>query len=429
MVLHLRQRGKLFHFRRRIPAALQPFFNVDVVQVPLNTDSEHVAKQRAQHLNSILEDHWAKILRSRRKGTIDVLKQEAMRFGVKGTNTAKFVEDEVVERVVARLQLAKSLEPNGMSEVILGVASGCSPGFSTSDALEQYLEFESPNINGHSAGQKRTWINEKRRAVKNFERVVGLKQLAQIERTDVLQFREWWATRIKDDGLSPSSANRDLGNLKGIIPNACDNEGLELDVEALFVRTRFKKRTNSRLPFDDEFIRNVLLDRSSMAMSDECQLLIYAMAETGARVGELVGLDASNGDIVLDHDIPHIKIRVNAIRGLKSKSSERDIPLVGSALIAFRELVDGFVRYRGKNNLISSTINKYLREHNLLPTCMHSLYSLRHSFEDRLTAAEPPDKVQAALMGHSYYRPRYGMGPTLAQKHEWLKRIELIKSI
>ena len=80
-----------------------------------------------------------------------------------------------------------------------------------------------------------------------------------------------------------------------------------------------------------------------------------------------------------------------------------DIPLVGAALVAFRELKGGFVRYRGKADLIShtrreffATINKYLRENGLIPSDRHSLYSLRHSFEDRLTAVEPPDKVQAA---------------------------------
>ena len=87
--------------------------------------------------------------------------------------------------------------------------------------------------------------------------------------------------------------------------------------------------------------------------------------------------------------------------------------------------MDGtFNRYFGKPDLISGTINKYCRDNNILPSQNHSLYSLRHSFEDRLTAVEPPDKVQAALMGHKYSRPRYGLGPTLSQKKAWLDRID-----
>jgi len=159
-------------------------------------------------------------------------------------------------------------------------------------------------------------------------------------------------------------------------------------------------------------------------MNDECQLFIYAMADTGARVAELTGLE--EGDIRLFDEVPHIKIRKNAIRSLKTSQSERDIPLVGASLIAFKELPLGFVRYRGKSDLISATINKYLRENNYQPSTRHSLYSLRHSFEDRLTAVEPPDKVQAALMGHKYVRPKYGHGPSLEQKKLWLDKIALL---
>lgn len=127
------------------------------------------------------------------------------------------------------------------------------------------------------------------------------------------------------------------------------------------------------------------------------------MADTGTRISELVGLEEK--DIVLNHEIPHIKIRPNATRNLKTPKSERDIPLVGSSIYGFKKLDGTFKRYFGKPDLISSTINKYCRENNILPSQNHSLYSLRHSFEDRLTAVEPPDKVQAALMGHKYSRP------------------------
>jgi hypothetical protein len=52
-----------------------------------------------------------------------------------------------------------------------------------------------------------------------------------------------------------------------------------------------------------------------------------------------------------------------------------------------------------------------------------TLYSLRHTFEDRLTAIEAPEKVVAMLMGYKWHRPRYGLGPSLGQKREWLNCI------
>lgn len=64
-----------------------------------------------------------------------------------------------------------------------------------------------------------------------------------------------------------------------------------------------------------------------------------------------------------------------------------------------------------------------MRNRGLLPSDDHSLYSLCHTFEDRLTAVEAPEKVIDALMGHKWIRPKYGAGPSLAQKQDWLGRI------
>lgn len=149
------------------------------------------------------------------------------------------------------------------------------------------------------------------------------------------------------------------------------------------------------------------------------------MADTGARPSELVGLNSENGDICLNAKIPYIHIRPGQKKELKTQQSERQIPLVGSSLMAFQNMPNGFQRYYRNSDLLSNTLNKYLRESDLLPTPEHCVYSLRHSFEDRLTYVEPPEKVQAALMGHKYSRPRYGDGPSLEQKKNWLEKIAL----
>lgn len=236
-----------------------------------------------------------------------------------------------------------------------------------------------------------------------------------------MNFRAWWVGRIRDEGKTPNSANKDMGFVRQMLRCATDNTGLALPVDDLFRKTMLKESGSSRNPFEVGFIRDVLLGPPVAGMNEECRLFLFAMADTGARVSELAGLEP--GDIVTEAEIPHIRIRPNAIRGLKTPQSERDLPLVGASLYAFERLPDGFDHYRGKADLLSNTINKFLRENGLLPGPHHSLYSLRHSFEDRLTAVEPPDKVQAALMGHKYVRPRYGHGPGLAQKQEWMEKI------
>jgi len=51
-----------------------------------------------------------------------------------------------------------------------------------------------------------------------------------------------------------------------------------------------------------------------------------------------------------------------------------------------------------------------------IPTQQHTIYSLRHSFQDRLLPVNTPDRIQADLMGHKFNRPQYGEGATLAHK-------------
>lgn len=108
---------------------------------------------------------------------------------------------------------------------------------------------------------------------------------------------------------------------------------------------------------------------------------------------------------------------------MKTEQSERDIPLVGVALMAMQAQPDGFPRYRDKAASLSAAVNKTLAENSLLPSQKHTAYSFRHTFEDRLTKVEAPEKLTAALMGHKFHRPRYGLGPTLEHKQEWLQRI------
>jgi hypothetical protein len=48
---------------------------------------------------------------------------------------------------------------------------------------------------------------------------------------------------------------------------------------------------------------------------------------------------------------------------------------------------------------------------------------LRHSFKDRLVAAEAPDSLIDGLMGHKTYKPKYGKGPSLELKLKYLAKI------
>lgn len=56
-----------------------------------------------------------------------------------------------------------------------------------------------------------------------------------------------------------------------------------------------------------------------------------------------------------------------------------------------------------------------------MPTDDHTVYSLRHSFQDRIENANCSDRMQADLMGHEFGRPRYGDGPEMKRRQAFLE--------
>jgi len=428
-MLYVITRNKKKHFKRRIPKAYRANYpeSVEFVQISLNTDSEKIAQQRATELNRLLEQQWQQNCGQTVQGRIDIadLALISQSHGFNYKSAAEISESDLREIVNRLAQIDTQAQSSEQSAALLGHKA--SPALPISMALEQYMTFEQPNLRHKSDNQLRKWRNPRMLAVKNFVSICGDKGVLEITREDILQFRSWWQTRLEEENLGANAANKNLSHLKSILTYAEDNHYPEIKTNELFKRIRFRETKNSRPPFSTSFIRNTLLEIPKLkGLSPELQWFLFAMADTGARVSELVGLNPRNGDIRLDTTIPYISIRPENDKQLKTPQSEREIPLVGASLKAFQNLPNGFETYYRKPDLLSSSLNKFLREHDLLPTSGHSVYSLRHSFEDRLTAVEPPDKVQAALMGHKYNRPRYGDGPSLEQKKKWLDKIAFI---
>ena len=71
-----------------------------------------------------------------------------------------------------------------------------------------------------------------------------------------------------------------------------------------------------------------------------CMLANSLISDTGMRLGEAVGL--LQEDINLEDDVPHVSVIPHPWRRLKTRGSQRDIPLVGASLWACKNI------YRGK---------------------------------------------------------------------------------
>lgn len=423
---YLFRRGNWFHYKRRIPKDISRFYDGDFVQLSLKTDSMTMAKQRATILNAQLDSLWSDLRSNGHKeaeSKLERAKEIAQAHGFPYLTMDQIISAGSTE-LVSRLNTIQPVVASEQEKVeaVLGKHSSTAP--SIKETLNRFCDYYRADMTNKSAHQIKKWKNPRLKAVDNLISLYSDMPIDKVTRDHILGLREWWFSRIENEGLSPSSANKDFSHLRSLFAFARDDQKLDIDISYLFSRVRFANRASTRPPFETSHIKDNLLNIKNLdGLHPEAQLFLFAMADTGARPSELLGLDASNGDIRLDAPIPYIFIRPAKDKALKTAQSERQIPLVGASLFAFQNLPQGFEHYYRKADLLSANLNAFLRNHGLLPTTEHSIYSLRHSFEDRLTAVEPPEKVQAALMGHKYARPRYGDGPSLEQKKKWLDMI------
>ncbi|NKB58981.1 MAG: tyrosine-type recombinase/integrase [Alphaproteobacteria bacterium] len=328
--------------------------------------------------------------------------------------------DELIERLAA---VEKKVVDRSDTEVDAIMGAVTEPVFTLSGALDRFIALSRNDLRGKNESQQRRWRNPLELAVRNFIDVVDDKGLADITRNNALAFRDWWVNdRIGKDVKTSNAANKELMHLRKIFRTVSDAHRLNLEnpFSGLNITGDEKVR---RLPISREHLETVMLREAALArLNSEARGIILAMADTGARINEVAGLEPN--DILLDHTTPHIVIRANSLRSLKTRHSHRVIPLVGVALKTLLDNSKGFPRYAGKNASASSTINKFLRDNSLLPDGC-TLYGLRHSFQDRLIEVEAPERIQADLMGHKTLRPKYGKGPSLEQMHEWLLKTAL----
>ena len=185
-----------------------------------------------------------------------------------------------------------------------------------------------------------------------------------------------------------------------------------------------------RLPFTHDELATI--SKSCMEGNDDIRWIVAMQLSSGARLGEIVGLRRE--DVLLNHEIPHIHIRPHEKlgRSLKTPGSERLVPLIGLALWAAKQAMQGdrtgwlFSRYASDWDIrathASNTINKYLRETLGIPK--KTSHSFRHSMKDLLRNSGCPDDIQRQLLGHGSrsVSDSYGRGYKLPVLASWLEK-------
>ncbi|MEM9299157.1 MAG: DUF6538 domain-containing protein [Bacteroidota bacterium] len=411
------KRGNKFQYRRRVPLHLAELDHRNEVVISLKTCDESEALIRAAIYNDQIEAFWKALIQTGSQENFEEKYQAAVTLAQThgfAYKTPQEIAASNLNEIVARLKA--DVNQQVKAESLLGGVGSLE--VQLSEALAIYWELVQDRLTNKSEHQIRKWKNPRAAAMKEFIDVVGDLRFQEIDRGKVLVFWNWLNDKIKN-GLSPDSANKKLRFVKDVIKVVAQNKEIKLDASALFVETRFQYDVQSRPPFEASFVEDTLI-HSLDGLNERDKNVILAMADTGAREVEIFGLTPD--DIILEGDIPYIWIRSRPGYALKTKTSERKIPLVGTALMAFKEFPGGFL-HEGNPDVFSAIANRYLRENNLRPTPQHTIYSLRHTFKDRLRDIEAPEEIIDGLMGHKKSGPKYGRGHKLETKLRWLNRI------
>ena len=379
---YLMQKSGVFYFSRRVPSNLQHHFQRQRFVRCLHTRSELKAHRLSQELSSRLENIW------------DRQRLELINFAPTAAN------------IDYRLMADKT-----------------AAAFTISDAFAMYLRLKSIN-------RPATFETNTRRNLRYLTDCLGDVDICALLPQHGGQFRDYLIAR----GLATSSIKRIFSTVKAVLNLAKSELGLTVNN-----------------PFSTTFIPQVgvVKSRSSIAdvdieriqtlcrkFDDDQRWLIALISDTGLRLAEAAGLLVS--DINLHCPIPYVDIKPHPWRRLKTISSARQVPLIGASLWAAQricETADGayaFSRYcseeRTKANSASGALNKWLHTHIGNQSVIHSF---RHSFRDRLRAVECPSDISDALGGWSAkgIGQRYGEGYKLNIKHQWISKIERLRSL
>jgi integrase len=229
-----------------------------------------------------------------------------------------------------------------------------------------------------------------------------------------------------DAGVKPSSIRREISTIKAVIAKATLE--LSLGITNQFSSLEIAESDSAATVIVPYSVREIrVLVEEAVRANDEQRRIVVALAFTGARLAEIVGLRVEDVDLTNNS----IRIRPHPGRKLKNKQSEREVPLLEPAIKALAAQVQHvgsgmlFPRYArdgiANADSASGALNKWAKR--LVPD--KTMHCFRHSLRDALRAVMCPDPIAKELGGWSTggdVSTGYGSGYPLRLKREWLEQ-------
>ena len=341
------QKSGIWYFSRRVPADLRRHYRTGRIAYSLRTKLLRDARVRAMSDAAKLDRHWH-ILRI---SSDDLPGKHLLNDAVQESATVSSVDDHSLKAAVAvYLRLKGNDRPPTFEATV-------------------------------------------RRSCRYLIDCCGMKRLKDYVRSDATKFRDYLFAK----GLNGASVARIFGTVRAVINLALSEFGLSIVNPFSNVYFDHSVGVKKRLPIKPEDIKKD--QEECFNADDEKRWLIALIADTGMRLAEGAGLLKSD---FIEHDgILSVNIRPHPWRPLKTASSARIIPLVGSAKWAAGRILAqpdssqfAFANYndsqRTNANSASAALNKWLKSK---IGQGYPIHSFRHSMRDRLRAVECPSDV------------------------------------
>jgi len=369
-------KGDTYYFNRRVPKDMQGHYKASRIVICLKTTRKDTAVRSAKSIAQRLEDYWLSL----RLAKIDI----------------------------PALHLVRD-------KPLLPSQSSC---MSLTEALDLYLRLKGVN-------KGKVFSRGAERNIQSVVDVLGDRPLDEYSSSDAANFRDY----LLKKGLTTNSVKRNFATIRSIINLSIQEHGLDCKNAFSKVFLPDLDDAKRRKPIPIENIRQIQQD--CREADDEARWLVALISDTGMRLSEATGLHMD--DIKLDCEIPYIDLKPHAWRGLKTRGSQRQIPLVGASLWAAKRVKEtntagpfAFPKYtsaKGTNaNSASAAINKWLKPR-VPEGCV--VHSFRHSLRDRLRAVQCPSDMIDQIGGWATagVGQSYGEGYGLVKITPFLKRM------
>ena len=438
---YLESREGIWFFVRKNPKKLKHLLGNKLFErFTLQTRNLEIAQDKRNGFIKKQKSYWAHLYLTGKpdqdlEGSYQAVINAAKAVHIEYKDINEILSEKRIDTLMTRLEILEQNrqipDPN-LSKAVLGISDKPNP--TMSKVLKFYLDKILPDkLMTKSPRQKQHVINPKKRVIRNFIKLCGDIPIYDVNRSHALEYYEWLQDRVADEDnpLATDSANKYISQIRGIFLDYFKYNGDD-DLLDPFRNLWFTGGISRKvLPFKTSYIENLIQNPEILAdLAIASRIVIAAFINTGLRHSEICNLRSDS--IYLDTPTPYVDIVQQSGRDLKTKESVRQLPLFGISLEAFKLIKNGAIDcYKDKSDTFSANANKFFRHNGLFPDVKdekletYRIYSLRHSFRDRMIEAGVDVDIRDKSMGHKIYKPEYGNYGEIELRMKLLKEIDI----